>query len=101
MDKITKCLDNNEYVIGIFLDFSKAFDTVDHDILLQKLSMYGIRGNALSWFQSYLDNRKQSVSYTGAKSDIKTVKCGVPQGSILGPLLVLLYMLYLLKYQSG
>ena len=75
----------------IFLDFSKAFDTVDH-ILLQKLSRYGVRGNALSWFHSYLDNKKQFLSYNGAKSDIKTVKCGVPQGSILGPLLLLLFM---------
>ena len=65
MNKIKKFLDRNEYVIGIFLDFSQAFDTVDHDILLQKLSMYGVRGNALSWFQSYLDNRKQFVSWKG------------------------------------
>ena len=68
------------------MDFSKAFDTVDHDILLQKLEFYGIRGSALLWFQSYLKNRKQFVSYNGATSSMKLVKCGVPQGSILGPL---------------
>ena len=87
MDKLIKSLDKGDYFIGVFLDFSKAFDTVDHEILLQKLEFYGIRGSSLSWFQSYLKNRKQFVSYNGATSSLKLVKCGVPQGSILGPLL--------------
>ena len=79
-------------VIGVFLDFSKAFDTVDHDILLFKLSHYGIRDNALLWFKSYLSNRNQFVTYDGVRSSLKTIKCGVPQGSILGPLLFLIYI---------
>ena len=59
---------------------------------LKKMSHYGIRGNALKWFESYLSNRKQYVTYNGISSDTKTVKCGVPQGSILGPLLFLIYV---------
>ena len=77
IDKLIKCMENGEYVIGVFLDFSKAFDTVDHSILLRKLFHYGIRGIAYSWFESYLNNRKQCVSYNGVKSSMKTVKCGV------------------------
>ena len=92
MDNLINFLDNGEYVIGIFLDFSKAFDTVDHGILLQKLSSYGVRGEALLWFQSYLSNRYQFVTYDGVSSEKKEVKCGVPQGSILGPLLFLIYI---------
>ena len=92
MDKLTKCLDNDEYIIGVFLDISKAFDTVDHVILLQKLSVYGVRGNALSLFESYLKNRRQFVTYNGVLSDTKILQCGVPQGSILGPLLFLIYI---------
>ena len=80
-------LENNDTVVGIFLDFSKAFDTVDHDILLSKLFHYGIRGPAHKWFTSYISNRKQYVTYNGTSSTMRNITCGVPQGSILGPLL--------------
>ena len=92
VDNLIKALQNEEFVIGVFLDFSKAFDTVDHSILLLKLQHYGIRGISLKWFESYLDNRKQYVTYNGTKSDMQRVKCGVPQGSILGPILFLIYI---------
>ena len=71
---------------------SKAFDTIDHKILLNKLYCYGIRGIAHSWLTSYLQNRQQYVSLDKIDSDLQTLKYGVPQGSILGPLLFLLYI---------
>ena len=92
MDELTKAIENKDYVIGIFLDFSKAFDTVDHSILLRKLAHYGIRGSALDWFHSYLSGRKQYVTYNGTTSSTKNLQCGVPQGSILGPLLFIIYI---------
>jgi hypothetical protein len=84
-------LDNNQTTLGVFLDLSKAFDTIDHNILLHKLSHYGIRGIALDWFKSYLSNRKQYVSYKGSSSRSHEITCGVPQGSVLGPLLFIIY----------
>ena len=92
VDKLMKSLENGDYVVGVFLDFSKAFDTVDHEILLAKLQYYGLRGIASKWFTSYLENRKQFVTYNGVKSKTQLIRCGVPQGSILSPLLFLIYI---------
>ena len=89
--KITSDLDNKHYSLGIFLDLSKTFDTLNHDIL-DKLYAYGIRGLANSWIKNYLSDRKQYVSYNNTNSAFNDIICGVPQGSILWPLLFLLYI---------
>lgn len=85
-------IDSGNFVISVFLDFKKAFDSVDHAILLSKLNFYGIRGNTYNWFASYLRNRKQYTSIAGIQSECSTISHGVPQGSILGPLLFLLFI---------
>ena len=91
-EHIRSLLDKGEYVCGIFVDLEKAFDTVHHDILCEKLKFYGLRGNINTLIKSYLSDRKQFVSINGYDSEIKDVTCGVPQGSSLGPLLFLLYI---------
>ena len=88
-------IDIRKFGCGIFIDLRKAFDTVNHEILLTKLEHYGIRDNVSNWFMSYLSNRKQYVSINGLSSEPLEINCGVPQGSVLGPLLFLLYINYL------
>ena len=92
VENLVDALDNGNYTVGLFLDFQKAFDTIDHGIVLDKLYFYGIRGIAHDWFVRYLSNRQQSLIYDGYQSELKVTRCGVPQGSILGPMLFLLYI---------
>ena len=91
-DYIAKAHEKNEIVAGIYLDLSKAFDTVDHHILTNKLSKFGLRGNALKLLKSYLMERTQTVVINGTSARPREIKIGVPQGSILGPLLFILYI---------
>ena len=95
IDSTNKWYDNinNKHLhLTIFLDLKKAFDTVDHAILIGKLRKYGIRGIAGDWIQSYLEDRKQYCAANGLNSGTKTVTCGIPQGSCLGPLLFIIYL---------
>ena len=92
MDKLIKSIENGDHDIGVFRDFSKAFDTMYHSILLNKLHHYGIRGSALDWVRSYLSNRQQFVTCNNVSSGTKVLKCDVPQESILGLLLFVIYI---------
>ena len=84
VDQIYESFENGNYTVGIFVDLSNAFDTVDHTILLKKLEINGITGAKLAWFTSYLTNRKQCICINNDnKTDEQKVTCGVPQGSIL------------------
>ena len=92
VDHILNYWKKGDYVIGLFLDLSKAFDCVNYSIPLRKFEKYGVRGISLQWFTSYLKNRRQFVKYNNHESAKQYVKCCVPQGSILGPLLFLIYI---------
>ena len=89
---MSNALAEREHVIGVFMDLSKAFDTLDHAILIRKLEYYGLRGVTIQWFKNYLTNRKQYVYYDSIESELLPIECGVPQGSILGPLLFFIYV---------
>ena len=88
---IMQSFENKQVTMATFLDLSKAIDIIDHNILLNKLQTYGIRGVALEWFKSYLTNRKHFIQYKSSTSNMQLITTGVPQGSVLGPLLFIIY----------
>ena len=92
VENITSSIDGCKSTVGIFIDLKKAFDTVNHDIPVKKIDHYGIRGVANTWICSYLRNRSQYVCINDTSSECMKVTCGVPQGSILGPALFILYI---------
>ena len=85
-------VDNRNINMTLFLDLKKAFDTVNHQILIEKLFAYGVKGTEIEWFKSYLSDRQQFCSVKNATSSTLTLKCGIPQGSSLGPLLFIVYL---------
>ena len=91
-EQIKETIEKGKVGCGIFIDLRKAFDTVNHKILFRKLYHYGIREKSLKWFESYIGGRKQYVEYNGESSELRNISCGVPQGSVLGPLLFLIYI---------
>ena len=92
LDDISNEINNKNHSIGIFIDISKEFDTIDHNLILKKMEYYNIRGIFLNWFHNYLSNRKQFVYRNGVNFTLLPITCGVPQGAILGLLLVIIHI---------
>ena len=92
LDEWYEAINENEFIISCFFDIQKCFDSINHEILLKKLSLYGITGNELKWFKNYLNERRQYVLCNNKESDVREVVTGVPQGSALGPLLFLIFV---------
>ena len=92
IDRLRNEIDNKKVPLSIFLDLSKALDTLDHDILLSKLEYYGVKSTSLKWFASYSRGRSKYVDYVGLHSSVRSINTGVPQGSILRSLLFIIYM---------
>jgi hypothetical protein len=92
VEELTNALDDNKFTIGVFIDLRKAFDTIDHELLIKKMEYFGIRGVVNNWLSSYLSNRKQYVQINNSSSNLLDMVCGVPQGSVLGPILFIMYI---------
>ena len=92
VDQINCSFEKTLYTLDIFIDLSKAFDTVNHKILITRLEDYGVKGTNLQWLKSYLENRKQFIAYENFSTSYISISCGVPQGLILGPLLFLVFL---------
>jgi len=92
IDNLIQNMENGNTSVRVYLDLQKAFDTVNHQILLAKMNNYGVRGTVHDWFTSYLTNRKQHTVIGQSQSELQTITCGIPQGSVLGPLLFLMYV---------
>lgn len=92
VENISTATDKKQYAVGVSVDLQKTFDSINHSLLLHKLERCGLRGVPLNWIRSYLNNRFHFVKFNKTVSHLRKVTCGVPQGSVLGPQLFILYL---------